>query len=611
VSADDLLNLVNQALYVAVFLATAARAVRNPRRSTIDAALLFGDTALIIAASWLVRELGVPMPAWMSVATQALLMALPYLLLRLVAGVADVPAWALRATEGGLALAILGLLVLQPLSVALTLAYVGYFLAVEVYAVAVVARTARSAAGVTRRRLHAVAAGSLCLGGVIVVAGLQAVAPGLGPVWAVLAPALAFASGVCYVLAFATPVWLRRAWQEPELRAFLARAADLTALPDTASIAREIAESAGAALGTGRAAVGLWDEAAGVLRWDAEGERSTTRPGELMVGRAFLEQQAVFTAEPARDNPAHADTYRRHGIGAVLAAPIRARDKRLGVLVAYARRAPIFAEDDLHLVQLLADQAAVILESRALIDEAARVRAEAEANRLREDFLSAAAHDLKTPLTAVVGRAQLMVRRLVRAGEGAPAGSLADAQAVVAEGERLRALVLELLDAARVEQGSFVGRREPGDLVELARVACARHTDARHPCAVAADGPLVIAVDQARIEQLLDNLLENAVKYSPAGGPVVVRVWAEDGAARLSVSDRGIGVPPADLPHLFDRFRRAANVDDRQFAGLGLGLFICRGIAEGHGGRIWAESTPAAGTTVHVVLPIAAAAEAA
>jgi two-component system sensor histidine kinase VicK len=178
---------------------------------------------------------------------------------------------------------------------------------------------------------------------------------------------------------------------------------------------------------------------------------------------------------------------------------------------------------------------------------------------------------------------------------------------VVAEAGRLRALVLELLDAARVEQGSFVGARAPVDLVELARAAGDRHGDRRHPCAVEADGPVVADVDRPRVEQLLDNLLENAVKYSPDGGPVVVRVWTEDGAARLSVSDRGIGVPAADLPYLFDRFRRAANVDDRQFAGLGLGLYICRGIVEGHGGRIWAESPPGAGATVHVVLPVAVA----
>jgi signal transduction histidine kinase len=608
VSASDLLNLVNQLVYVGVFLATLVDAVRHPRRATADAALLFGDTALIILATWLVQEQGVEMPRWLSVVVQVLLMALPYLLLRLVAAFANVSIIATRATEAGLVLAVVGLLVLQPLSVALILAYVGYFAAVEVYAVVLVWRTARRAAGVTRRRLRAVAIGSLCLGGVIVMAGAQAALPGFGPLWDVVTPTLALASGVAYALGFATPTWLRRAWQEPELRAFLARAAELTALPDTAAIARAIGEGTGAALGTGRAAVGLWDEAAGVLRWDSEGILTETRPGELIAGRAFGEQRALFSADAVRDAPERADDYRIRRVGAVMAAPITVRERRLGVLVAYAERAPVFAEDDLRLVELLADQAAVVLASRALVDEASRVRAEAEANRLREDFLSAAAHDLKTPLTTVVGRAQLLVRRLERAGDGAPAGTLRDAEAVVSEIARLRTLVLELLDASRVEQGGFVGARESIDLVVVAREVCDRYGDPGHPCTIAAEAPVEGAFDQARIAQLLDNLIENAVKYSPDGGPVEVRVWTEDGTARLSVSDRGIGVPAADLPHLFDRFRRAANVDDRRFAGLGLGLYICRGIVEGHGGRLWAESVLSVGTTIQVALPLRPAA---
>ena len=138
----------------------------------------------------------------------------------------------------------------------------------------------------------------------------------------------------------------------------------------------------------------------------------------------------------------------------MLAAPITVGDRRLGVLSVYARGAPIFADEDLALVQLLADQAAVVLESRALIDEAARVRAREEVARLKEDFLSAAAHDLKTPLTTLVAQAQLLERRATRHPE-APA-DLTSIQRMVAETNRLRTLVLELLDAARTEQGRLV-----------------------------------------------------------------------------------------------------------------------------------------------------------
>jgi signal transduction histidine kinase len=106
-----------------------------------------------------------------------------------------------------------------------------------------------------------------------------------------------------------------------------------------------------------------------------------------------------------------------------------------------------------------------------------------------------------------------------------------------------------------------------------------------------------------RFEQVVTNLVENALKYSPGTTPVSVRVWCEDGEARLSVQDHGIGIPHADLPLVFDRFYRARNVDDRSFAGMGLGLYIARGIVEQHGGRIWVETTPGQGSVFFVAVP--------
>jgi signal transduction histidine kinase len=104
--------------------------------------------------------------------------------------------------------------------------------------------------------------------------------------------------------------------------------------------------------------------------------------------------------------------------------------------------------------------------------------------------------------------------------------------------------------------------------------------------------------------QLLDNLLENAAKYSPSGGEVRVRLWRDGAWARLTVADPGIGIPAADLPHVFDRFHRGSNVDDRHFAGMGLGLFICRSIVEQHGGSIWVTSAGTGrGSTFQAVLP--------
>ncbi|MCW5852560.1 MAG: HAMP domain-containing histidine kinase, partial [Anaerolineae bacterium] len=176
---------------------------------------------------------------------------------------------------------------------------------------------------------------------------------------------------------------------------------------------------------------------------------------------------------------------------------------------------------------------------------------------------------------------------------------------IIREAKRLARLVRELLDASRVEQGRLLGVREPMDLVAVAREVCESWSFDHHRCSIDTAEPVEGEFDRARMMQLLENLVENAVKYSPEGGEIHIHVWREDGQANLTVSDQGIGIAPADLPTLFERFQRGSNVDDRRFAGMGLGLFICRGIVEQHGGRIWASSPGIGhGSTFHVALPL-------
>ena len=342
-----------------------------------------------------------------------------------------------------------------------------------------------------------------------------------------------------------------------------------------------------------------------MLEFTYQGESQPLPPGQWVVQRAFDTQQPIFSENAQAENPAHAPAYDQYAAHAVLTAPITAGERRLGVLSVYAPHAPIFADSDLELVQLLADQAAVILESRALIDEAARVRAREEVTRIKDDFLSAAAHDLKTPLTTILAQAQLLERQARRRPD-APIDRQG-LERIIREAKRLARLVRELLDASRVEQGRLLGVREPLDLVEVVREVCAGWTFERHHCSIEANGPVEGEFDRARMMQLLENLIENAVKYSPEGGTVRLHIWRENGQANLTVTDQGIGIASGDLPTLFERFQRGSNVDDRRFAGMGLGLFICRGIVEQHGGRIWASSPGVGhGSTFHVALPLLA-----
>lgn len=601
-SGIDVLQVLTDVLFLGIFIIVTHHAIRQRRRATIDTALLFGVATGLVLYTVLAVPLHLTSYTLVAGLVIALVLALSYLLLRLVEDFTSVPRPVSAVAAVGLVLGVLSAFALpNSVRTLLTLPYIMYFVSVTLYSSVAFVRAARQATGVTQRRLQAVGCGSLCLGLDVIVAGLHTGLPAFTPAWTTLSHLCGLGAGIGYFLGFAPPAWVRRAWQEPELRAFLARAARLPRLPSTDAIVREMEQGVAASLGVAHALVFLWHEDIQVLRSTAGTAPYDMPLGQMIGAHAFATQQALFSVDAPRDDPANADLYRTYGATTVLAAPITAGEKRLGLLLAYAPRASIFAADDLVLVQLLADQAAVILESRTLIDEATRVRAREEVTRLKDDFLSAAAHDLKTPLTSLLGQAQLLQRRAAR-DPAAPADG-PGIDRIVTEAQRLRRLVHDLLDVARVEQGQLVGAREPLDLVTAVADARRHIMSPLHHISIDANAPVMADCDPARIMQLMDNLLENAVKYSPEGRDITVRVWADE-EAHLMVIDQGIGIPAADLPRLFERFHRAGNVDDRAFAGMGLGLYICQAIVVQHGGRLTATSDgPGTGSTFHITLP--------
>ncbi|HEY8823590.1 MAG TPA: ATP-binding protein [Candidatus Limnocylindria bacterium] len=604
-TALELVSLLTQAIFVWIFLLVVWSLIRRPTKTSVDIALFFGAISIAIVESRIATTFRLQQVELITDIVTMLIVAMPYLLLRLVDDFSDVPIQVKRLAEGGLLLSAIAFIAVEgTVPLPLLLAVVLYFAALSLYCAIAFVRAARRSAGVTRRRLQAVAAGTLLLGLGILAAGFIPLLPvSLAGLPSGATQVLVLASAIAYFIGFAPPQVLRRAWQEPELRAFLRRAASLPRLPDTPSIVRALQDGAGSTLGA-RATIGLFDPETKTLRFqDPHGVLpSEIGQGEYLAWRVFETQQAEYFPDAARAHPALASAYRVRGVRSLLIAPISAADQRLGALEAYTDHQPVFSEDDLDLVQLLADQAAVILESRALIDEAARVRAHEEAARLKEDFISAAAHDLKTPLTTLVAQAQFLERRAET--EPAAPADLPGLRRIVREAKRLSSLVLELLDASRLEQGKLVGEREPVDLVELARDIARRDSYQDRRIVVSADAPVVGSYDPRRIGQVLENLVENAVKYSPDEGEISIAVAQRNGEAFVDVADLGIGIPAGDLPQIFDRFHRASNVDDRRFAGMGLGLFICKGIVEQHGGRIWVESRVGAGSTFHVVLPL-------
>ena len=605
-TALELITFLSQAIYVVIFLVVGYRYLRARTPAHLDMTIFFGILAFVVVESRISTYLGLVQPEWFTDTLIATIVALPYILLRLVDDFTTVRRSIKRGSEVILVAAVVALYVIQGTTLPpwYVLVVVAYIAGLSFYCGFRFFRAAAHAEGVTRRRMQAISLGTILFAVDILVAGTGGQ---MSEPWKTILTAigqvLGLAAGVSWYLGFAPPPFLRRAWQAPELRRFLARAASLPRLPTTLDIVRELERGAAAATGS-QARIGVWDEDLGKIRmWTpATGEPYDIEPGRYFAGRAFEQQRTLFSANPTADDPEGAEIYRRGPIGAVIATPITAGEKRLGVLVLHAERPPIFAISDAELSQLLADQAAVVLESRALIDHAARVRAREEATRLKEDFLSAAAHDLKTPLTTVVAQAQFLERKATR-DPSAPS-DLPGLQRIVREAQRLSALVTDLLDAARMEQGRLVGDREPIDLGTLVTAVASRQRPGASSVEVDVRGAVVGTYDGRRIEQLLENLIENANKYSPDATPVSVGVWQQDGEAHITVQDRGIGIPASDLPRIFERFARASNVDDRRFHGMGLGLYICRGIVEEHGGRIWAESEIGKGSTFHVALPL-------
>ncbi|MHB8619859.1 MAG: ATP-binding protein, partial [Chloroflexota bacterium] len=245
------------------------------------------------------------------------------------------------------------------------------------------------------------------------------------------------------------------------------------------------------------------------------------------------------------------------------------------------------------------------LRSALFSERAARHEAQA-ALRLRDEFLSIAAHELKTPITSLSGHMQLALRKLTRGGQADPELAIQALGMVSGQVGKLTRLVNQLFDVSQVEAGKLAISPEPTDLVSLVgqAVANACLTTDRHVILVTSSPSLHGFVDAPRLEQVLTNLLDNAIKYSPEGGDVEVALHSESSQAELSVRDHGLGIPPEKRERIFDRFYQAHDGSHR--GGMGLGLHVSRQIVELHGGEIRAEFPPDGGTRLVVRLPLKA-----
>ena len=324
------------------------------------------------------------------------------------------------------------------------------------------------------------------------------------------------------------------------------------------------------------------------------------------TGQAVLVAEVPLAEQRRRIKPAYWPFLERLGAYSVLLVPLRIGGRILGTLgVSRDRPGRPYTPEDAALLQELADRAALALEAGRRFDQSVA------ALRARDDVLGAVSHDLRTPLTAISGSAELLRRRLARAGV-VDEGFTQSVERIVGASRRMTRMMEDLVDAARLEAGQpLVLQRAPTDLVALVRATLVEQeaTTRQHTLQVSVSDPQLVGDwDAARLRRVLENLLSNAIKYSPRGGEVRVEVAAETTAgtrwAVVRVTDQGLGIPAGDLPHVFERFRRAGNVGG--IAGTGIGLAGSWHIVRQHGGTLEVQSEEERGSTFTMRLPLPA-----
>lgn len=327
--------------------------------------------------------------------------------------------------------------------------------------------------------------------------------------------------------------------------------------------------------------------------------RTTAEP--LVIEHASLDDR--FVSHPA---------WSMYGVESYIAVPLNRRNGTpFGVLCALDPDPMPLDEHQGQVLELMASLIAFEMEAdeqqHQRAEEAKRERAE---SAVRDDLIVSVAHDLKNPLTSIQGFAGL-AQRLTERGDALPVDRLRSSlRSIERSAMRMSISIDEMVDLARLRMNRSLDlQTSPLDLAALVREVVAEHQQgaATHIITVSGVDTLVGTWDQARLTRVIQNLLGNAVRYSPSGGEIAVAVAQEarPGAvwAVVSITDHGLGVPSDDQPRIFDQFHRGANVES-QFTGTGVGLFSVRQIVEQHGGTVAVESVEGQGSTFTITLPI-------
>jgi len=386
---------------------------------------------------------------------------------------------------------------------------------------------------------------------------------------------------------------------------------ELTSMVALEPLLHKIVDVAADVTGSAAASILLLDTRSGELRFRAEsgdpsGLLDIPVPVDDSIAGAVLLSGETRVLSDAPADPRHYNAVGQQ-IGrqthSLLAVPLQIKERRIGVLETINKEGEdAFGPEDIEILTALAAQAAVAIENARLVGALQDAYEQlGKLDHLKSDFIAIASHELRTPLSLILLYAAVLQEQLdEQAGQ--------QLEAVLRAATHLKDIIGTMLNLRFLETGQMDVAFDYLDLRSVVREACKDNetiaeTNGLSLQADLPDEGVPIQADKEKMRVVLDNLISNALKFTPAGGGVRVALCSKDDEVEITVSDTGIGIPSEELERIFDRFYQVEDHMTRRHGGMGLGLSIVKGLVELHSGRVWAESIPGQGSRFVVVLP--------
>lgn len=342
---------------------------------------------------------------------------------------------------------------------------------------------------------------------------------------------------------------------------------------------------------------------------------------ESITGKVYSGGEAHFWSTPGEVAEAQADMHPANrakmmqAFGSVkpksvLAVPLCAGTHKYGVLILGTLQGTAnFSDDDVPFVQTLADLIALAIDRNRLESETTAIEASKQADWLRAEAMATLSHELRTPLAAIKGYSTAMLMEEI----DWPVEKRREFLSLIDEEcENLQTMLNDILDSSIIDVGQMSLELQPVRLKHLAREVAEemqRRTEIHQLVVDFHNNFPIVDADVLRIKQVIRNIIDNSIKYSPSGGLIVIRGEVREKDVAVSISDQGVGISPEDLIPLFNKYFRVKSPTGYHVPGTGLGLPVARAIVEAHGGHIWAESKVGEGTSLYFSIPLGASAQ--